>query len=48
MNTELEKLKIRISLLESRSKENGNIIKKLWRKIRRIENKEKAIENASN
>ena len=38
MNTEFKKLAItnRIALLKSRNEENGNIIKKLERKLRKI------------
>lgn len=33
----IEKLELRIALLESRKRENGNIIKKLKRKIKQLE-----------
>ncbi len=37
MNRMIEKLELRIALLESRKRENGNIIKKLKRKIKQLE-----------
>ena len=37
MNRNIESYLLRIALLEARNKDNGNIIKKIKRKIRQLE-----------